>query len=279
MQLHSFACVGQTVLQPGDVAVIGYNFKDPDQFSFIFLRDVAAGTVLRITDCGYDATLSAFRIGEGILTYVVPVNGLKAGSIVTYPDDSGFISQGISGFFGLALDGDQLIFFQGTFMTPSCIYALNIMNGGWSDSLLNNNTTALPPGLTDGISAHTFSKIVNSRLNCTGVAIEQNLFLSQIAEESRWERSITNRVALPDITCDYSVLALEQTATEDLIPSSLNILTDHNYTSIMVYTADGNVYFSTASFEKALNTIIREKMYIFKIYYPDRLEVLKVILH
>jgi hypothetical protein len=279
VQVLSFTVTAQTVLQPGDVAVIGYNFKDPDQFSFIFLREVEAGTILRITDCGYDATLSAFRVGEGLLTYTVPAGGLKAGSVVTYPDDAGFVSQGISGFFGLTVDGDQLIFFQGTFVTPAFIYALHVMTESWSEAIVNNNTTALPPGLTDGVTAHSFSKIVNSRLNCTGVAIEPSLFLTQAADETRWERSNADRVSLPDITCDYSLLTLKHSATETLFDFHRKILSDSNYKEIVVYTADGNLYFSTQSLDDALNAIIREKMYIFKVCYPDRLEVVKVIRH
>jgi hypothetical protein len=80
IQPHAYA---QTVLQPGDVAIIGYNFKDPDQFSFIFLKEVLAGTVLYITDCGYDTTIDAFRPGEGLLTYTTPLGGKAAGEVVT----------------------------------------------------------------------------------------------------------------------------------------------------------------------------------------------------
>ena len=273
-------CVcAQTQLQPGDVAVIGYNFKDPDQFSFIFLKNVVAGTILHITDSGYDAAIAAFRVGEGYLTYTVPAGGKRAGEIVTYPNDAGFIKTGVSGFFGLSVDGDQLIFFQGTFLTPVFIYALTVSDDDWTSNAINNNNNSnLPPGLVDGVTALSQSKIVNSRLNCTGVAMDKSLFLTQITDEARWDRSNTTRVTLPDITCDYTPLYIEvKEMYPDTVDTKRVIVTD-GYIWIDVFGLDGLPYFSTNSLDEALNTINREKMYIFKVYYPDRLEVRKVIL-
>lgn len=276
--LSFYPCAQAQTLQPGDVAVIGYNFKDPDQFSFIFLKDVTAGIILHITDSGYDAAASAFRVGEGYLTYTVPAGGKRAGEIVTYPDDAGFVKQGVSGFFGLSVDGDQLIFFQGTFLNPVFIYALTVSDTGWHSAAVDNNTSDLPPGLTDGVSALAQSRIVNSRLNCTGVAIDKSLFLTQITVETRWDRSNTTRVTLPDITCDYTPLSINinQFDTERL--DTKRVIASDGYTQIDVLGADGFHYFSTSSLDEALNTINREKMYIFKVYYPDRLEIHKVIL-
>lgn len=269
----------QTVLQPGDVAIIGYNFKDPDQFSFIFLKDVQAGTVMYITDCGYDATTAAFRPGEGLLTYTVPVGGKAAGEVVTYPDDLGFVKQGVSGFFGLSVDGDQLLFFQGTFLTPSFIYALNVYDGAWQSSASDNNTSSIPLGLTTGTTALAQSKVVNSRLNCTGVAIEKNLFLSQSADISRWDRSNTTRVDLPHITCNYTLLGFDdEVAGSDSIDTNRHIV-PLGYVQVDVFELDGRFILTTSKLPEALNIINREKMYIFKVYYPDRLEVRKIILY
>lgn len=278
MLLHLNNCVyAQTLLQPGDVAVIGYNFKDPDQFSFIFLKPVAAGTVVHITDSGYDAATSAFRAGEGYLTYTVPAGGKRGGEIVTFPDDPGFVKQGVSGFFGLSIDGDQLIFFQGTFLAPVFIYALTVSDDNWTSSTINNNNSSLPPGLTDGISALRQTKIVNSRLNCTGVALDKALFLTQITDETRWDRSNTTRVDLPDITCDYTPLGIGADEVHEEQPDARRVVVSAGYVQIDVWGIDGCYYFSTTCLDEAINTVNREKLYIFKVYYPDRLEVQKVI--
>jgi hypothetical protein len=277
--LYFYPCTfAQTVLLPGDVAVIGYNFKDPDQFSFIFLKPVVAGTVLHITDCGYDANTAAFRVGEGYLTYTVPNGGKKVGEIVTFPDDAGFVKQGVSGFFGLSADGDQLIFFQGTFLTPDFIFALTVSDEGWDSGTIGNNTSNLPPSLTDGVTALAQSKIVNSRLNCMGVALDKSLFLTQITDEARWDRSNTTRVTLPDITCDYTPLKIETNELYTKEVDTKRVIASDGYTKIEVTGLDGFYYFSTNSLDEALYTINREKMYIFKVYYPDRLEIQKVIL-
>lgn len=276
--LFSPRAYAQTVLQPGDVAVIGYNFKDPDQFSFIFLKHVVAGTILHITDSGYDAATSAFRVGEGYLTYTVPAGGKRAGEIVTFPDDAGFVKQGVSGFFGLSIDGDQLIFFQGTFLAPVFIYALTVSDRGWQSTVIDNNTSNLPPGLTDGVTALWQSKIVNSRLNCTGVALDRSLFLTQITVITRWDRSNTTRVTLPDITCDYTPLNIGVNEYNPEPVDTKRVIVSDGYTQIDVLGLDGFYYFSTNSLDEALHTINREKMYIFKVYYPDHLEVQKVIL-
>lgn len=277
--LSFYPCaLAQTQLQPGAVAVIGYNFIDPDQFSFIFLNNVVAGSILHITDCGYDAAASAFREGEGYLTYTVPTGGKRAGEIVTFPDDPGFVKQGVSGFLGFSSAGDQLIFFQGTFLNPVFIYALTVSEDGWQSSVINNNTSNLPPGLTDGVSALAQSKIVNSRLNCMGVALDKSLFLTQIADEARWDRSNTNRVSLPDITCDYTPLSIGTDLFFTELLDRKRIIVPEGYTQIEVFGPDGLYYFSTKCLDQAFHTINREKMYIFKVYYPDRLEIQKIII-
>jgi len=277
--LSFYPCAyAQTQLQPGDVAVIGYNFKDPDQFSFIFLKNVVAGTVLHVTDCGYDAVKSAFRAGEGYLTYTIPTGGKRAGEIITFGNDPGFLKQGVSGFFGLSADGDQLIFFQGTFLAPVFIYALTVSDDDWQSTLIDNNTSNLPPGLIDGSSALAQSEIVNSRLNCTGVALEKSLFLTQITDEARWDRSNTTRVTLPDITCDYTPLGIGINESYAELVDTKRVIVSDGYTQIVVSGLDGLYYFSTTNLDEALHRINREKLYIFKVYYPDRLEIHKVIL-
>lgn len=269
----------QTILNPGDVAVIGYNFKDPDQFSFIFLRDVDAGTVLNITDSGYDASTAAFRVGEGIVTYTVPAGGLKGGTIITYPDDGGFVTHGVSGFFGLSVDGDQLLFYQGTFASPRFIYGLSVNNiGDWQPGATDNNSSSLPPGLIDGNTALAQTKIVNSRLNCIGISIDKNLFLTQITDESKWDRSNTTRFSLPDITCDYSALAFEFPSMLPDIDRNIKTVLAEGYLKIDVYSSIGQFILSANQVHEALIDINREKMYIFMVYYPDRLEVHKILL-
>ena len=42
-----------TVLSPGDLAIVQYNSSTTDSFTFIFARDIEAGTVVNFTDNGW----------------------------------------------------------------------------------------------------------------------------------------------------------------------------------------------------------------------------------
>jgi uncharacterized protein len=42
-----------TVLSPGDLAIVQYNSSTTDSFTFVFARDIEAGTVVNFTDTGW----------------------------------------------------------------------------------------------------------------------------------------------------------------------------------------------------------------------------------
>ena len=52
-----------TVLSAGDLAIVQYNSGTTDSFTFVFARDVEAGTVVNFTDNGWLAA-GGFRPGE-----------------------------------------------------------------------------------------------------------------------------------------------------------------------------------------------------------------------
>ena len=51
-----------TVLSPGDLAIVQYNSSTTDSFTFVFARDIEAGTVVNFTDNGWLAA-GGFRAG------------------------------------------------------------------------------------------------------------------------------------------------------------------------------------------------------------------------
>ena len=53
-----------TLLSVGDIAIVQYNSSTTDSFTFVFTRDVGAGTVVNFTDNGWLAA-GGFRAGEG----------------------------------------------------------------------------------------------------------------------------------------------------------------------------------------------------------------------
>ena len=130
-----------TVLSVGDIAIVQYNSSTTDSFTFVFSRDVEAGTVVNFTDNGWLAG-GGFRPGEGTVTYTAPT-AITAGTIVTLT--------------GLDLDdaGDQIIAYQGDPASPTILYVVDLADGNSTvaGDATNDNTTALPPGFTLGVNA------------------------------------------------------------------------------------------------------------------------------
>ncbi|MBX9850373.1 MAG: hypothetical protein K2X86_01285 [Cytophagaceae bacterium] len=198
-----FSYGSSTDLEPGDLAIIGYNFENPDEFSFVTFADLQEGTIIYFTDCGWKSD-NTFRPGEGLITYTVPVGGKKAMQVITFNQDAGFTVAGVNGFFGFSLSGDQIIAFQGSFSAPEFIYALNNNGNAWDASATDNNTSALPAGLINGLSAVALNEAENGNYNCVIENGSKNLILSSISNPSNWIGS-SSRVLLPPACFEISL--------------------------------------------------------------------------
>ncbi len=136
-----------TILTAGDIVIVGVNCDDPDDFAFVPLVDLNAGTVINFTDNGWLST-NTFRSGEGVKTFRAP-SAIPAGKVIVYTSNS--IRFTSSGSFALSASGDQLIAYQGTATSPTILYAVNISGmGTWQADATSSNTSALPLGLTNG---------------------------------------------------------------------------------------------------------------------------------
>ncbi|RZJ88321.1 MAG: hypothetical protein EOO60_11225, partial [Hymenobacter sp.] len=111
---------------------------------------------LKFTDNGWYHN-GGFRNSEGIVTYTVPAGGLTRGTKVIYSANPSVCAPGftVAGQFALGDDGDQLLVYQGPATAPKFIYGLSLRKG-WTDAR-SDNTSALPPELTDGMSAVSLS--------------------------------------------------------------------------------------------------------------------------
>ena len=84
--MMALACVAslnvfsQTVLTPGDIAVIGFNGDDPDVIRFVNLVNIAAGTQVKFTDNGWNGT--ALTTAEGTDTWT-SASAFAAGTVHT----------------------------------------------------------------------------------------------------------------------------------------------------------------------------------------------------
>ena len=130
-----------TVLSVGDIAIVQYNSSTTNSFTFVFTRDVEAGTSVSFTDNGWLAA-GGFRAGEGTVTYTAAA-AVTAGTIVTLT--------------GLNLDdaGDQIIAYQGDPATPTILHVVDLADGNntVAGDATSDNTTALPPGFTLDLNA------------------------------------------------------------------------------------------------------------------------------
>jgi hypothetical protein len=137
--------VASAAIVAGDIAFVGANATDPDNFAILFRNNVAAGNRFVITDGGYTGVTSGaasgwFRNTESYLLYTAPAGGIAAGSVLLFTGggvapsvanngsgNAGTVSleNGIS--FSLSPFGDQLTAFtvpQGTTLqtgTPSLL--------------------------------------------------------------------------------------------------------------------------------------------------------------
>ncbi|MFZ4640570.1 MAG: ExeM/NucH family extracellular endonuclease, partial [Nodosilinea sp.] len=71
----------------GDIAFVGINATDPDQFAILALNAIVAGDTFIVTDGGYTGATSGvasayFRPTEGFLQYTAPAGGIAAGSVL-----------------------------------------------------------------------------------------------------------------------------------------------------------------------------------------------------
>ena len=158
-----------TDLVPGDIAIVGYNSDGPDNFTFVVLRDIDAGTTLNFTDNGWLAS-GGFGVGEGTVTYTA-ATAITAGTTVTLT--------------GLDLNdaGDQIIAYWGDVASPNLVYAIDFADGDNAFA----GTSALPAGLTLGVAAVAIA-FDNGAYTGTDAGSQSEL-LAAIGDPANWTAS------------------------------------------------------------------------------------------
>jgi hypothetical protein len=129
-----------TTLAAGDIAITGYNSDDPDTFSFVVLKPIAAGTVINFTDKGWLSS-GGFSNFANDSTVTFTASGAIATGTVILSSDSQF-----SGSLNLDAAGDQIIAYQGSAATPTLLYAINFDNSTTFDANATNANRPCLPG-------------------------------------------------------------------------------------------------------------------------------------
>lgn len=195
--------IGQTTLAPGDIVITGFNADDPDQFTFVLLKDVVNGTVIKFTDNGWETT-NNFRNNEGTLIWTA-TSDLSCGTEITVIDNQPFtVSSGAitdAALFLLNANGDQILAYQGAEATPVFIYAIHFNGTVWSTTVNNPNQSAIPSGLTNGVNAVAVGDVSNANYNCSGGVSGQSHILAGVSNLTNWTNS---NAPIPIGGCSYT---------------------------------------------------------------------------
>ncbi|GAB5520963.1 MAG: hypothetical protein RhofKO_32140 [Rhodothermales bacterium] len=172
----------------GDVALIAFHADAPDGLAFVALAPIAGGTTLYLTDSGWHAD-GTLRATEGTLAYTIPTGGLPVGTVVT-------LSEPLP--LQLSTSGDQLTLVAGSPEQPRPLYALNVEGDAtWQPDATSSNTSALPPGLTDGHTAVAVREADNVAYNGPTVGTRMAL-LKAIGNPDHWQGDNSTSPRYPD---------------------------------------------------------------------------------
>lgn len=182
--------IAQSVLSPGDIAVVTVNSDSPDSFDFVPLVDLESSTEIYFTDNPYVASGDSLRDdGEGVLKYTAE-SPIPAGSVISYEgsESNGFVQT--DGSYNANASGDNLIAYQ---VAPDTTYLLGV---GWArggtvweyfDSPMNERSD-IPPSLSKDdntiLSLGTDQNLQydsNNGLNGTAESL-----LALIGDETNW---------------------------------------------------------------------------------------------
>jgi hypothetical protein len=235
---------GQTILSPGDIAIISMNCDGTDDFSFVLLVPIANTTEIKFAESGW-LSAGGFRGGgdgsEGTITWTAN-SALTCGTEVTISSAGAVSSSGttvVSGAgWALSTSGDQILAYQGTSASPTFIYAINNDGAGvWQADATSTNNSALPTGLTNGVNAVAVNEADNVKYDCsttTPVAAT----LSAISNNANWLSDNTTPYSLP-INCGFTCTACVADSEPTTASSGLNF-TNISCTSIDLDWTSGN---------------------------------------
>jgi endonuclease I len=189
------ATSGTSTLSAGDILIIGFNMDDPDEFAFVPLVDLAGGVVINFTDNGWLST-GSLRTGEGTIIWTAPSGGVTHGTIVDVTTTTASIGTVSSSGFALAVGGDQILAYTGSASSPNFLYAINDDSTAWQPTAYSSNSSALPTGLTEGISAVALNEIDNAIYSGTISGDHAQLRLD-VGTNSNWSGSDAIRQTMP----------------------------------------------------------------------------------
>jgi endonuclease I len=179
-----YLTLAQTTLSAGDIVIIGYNFDNPDQVKFVPLVDLAAGTVLKFTDNGWNGT--ALSTTEGTDTWTAAANIAK-GSVQTLNASA----------MAFSTSGDQIFVYQGSSTSPSFVFGLTTKP--WVNGAIASTTSRKPSGLITGASCIAFTtERDNGKFNNVNNTGNKAFIQTAVCNTTNWGLSDTRISAFPN---------------------------------------------------------------------------------
>ncbi len=209
-----------TTLSAGDLAIIGINSDGDDEFSFVLLKDITAGTSIYVTDKGWDDTTGFFSVsGDGIWQWSTG-SDLGAGTIVHIKTtNNGIREEGsLAASIGtvvwveneistaVSYTGDQFLLYQGTEASPTFITGchwnveLSSTSDNWDNVCDSNKRSELPDQLTNGVNAIWLygpgpTEYDNFRYDGSTASGTPSVLRSAINNIGNWDVDLTNTTA------------------------------------------------------------------------------------
>ncbi len=221
----------------GDITFIGYNIQDDgvngltndDEFAFILLKDINAGTQINFTDFGWRSDANAFHessascggtngsSGDGILKWIAGSNltcgtqitikskytlqanlGVVAG-VQSLPNDA-------TAFVSLATGGDQIFAFTGTYASPTLLAGLSLRT--WDATLTScelTSTKSVKPAALNGYVVEFAGASVNyfARYKCSAPTKDlPSVVRAATQNTANWDVNSLTPYTLP-LTCSF----------------------------------------------------------------------------
>jgi len=159
----------QTILQPGDVAIVQVNYTY-NSFDFVCFVDIEAGTEIRFTDYAFSNTLNDFdqtTTSDGIYKFTA-AQAITAGTVIQYCNPTnvnaqftaiaGSSSLNLKSYKGAYLYGENLIAYQESNNVKTYLFAMGWMRKD-NFSVNPNNNLAKVCDIPTGLSKSNYTVI------------------------------------------------------------------------------------------------------------------------
>lgn len=173
----------------GDIAIVGFGADAiAKSFAFVLLDSALAGQTISFTDNGWFAA-GGFRSNEGTASFVVPT-GATLGQVFTISN--------LTGQFNPSTAGDQILAYVGSAANPTFLFAVDFADGNstWAADATSSNTSAVPFGLANGVSALAFFPLDNAAYSGPTAGTKAQI-LANIANSANWTLDDMNLPAYP----------------------------------------------------------------------------------